>query len=118
MRMTLPLIRDSLFLIPRRLAVGAIGAYQATLSPDHGWLSVLYPHGYCKFSPSCSQYTKEAIEAHGVWKGGILGARRILRCNPWSKGGHDPVPGMTNDQVQMPNEDQSLKVKPNELGSV
>ena len=46
----------------------------------------------CKFYPTCSEYTKQAIEKYGVIKGIYLGIKRILRCNPFSKGGYDPVP--------------------------
>ena len=45
----------------------------------------------CKFYPSCSEYTKQAIEKYGVLKGIYLGTKRILRCNPFSKGGYDPL---------------------------
>ena len=47
----------------------------------------------CRFQPSCSQYTIEAIQTHGFMRGSLLGAWRILRCNPWNPGGYDPVPG-------------------------
>ena len=79
--------------LPQRLALWAIRLYQATLSPDHGWFKALNPQGYCKFHPTCSQYTYEAIKRFGVLKGSWLGGKRILRCNPWNNGGHDPVPG-------------------------
>ena len=46
----------------------------------------------CKFIPTCSQYGIEAIEKYGALKGGLLTIWRILRCNPFSKGGYDPVP--------------------------
>lgn len=46
----------------------------------------------CRFTPSCSQYMKEAIERRGIIKGSLLGVRRILCCHPWNKGGWDPVP--------------------------
>ena len=46
----------------------------------------------CRFYPTCSQYAIEAIEKYGVLKGGLLAVWRILRCNPFSKGGYDPVP--------------------------
>ena len=45
----------------------------------------------CKFYPTCSEYTKQAIEKYGALKGAILGIYRILRCNPFSKGGYDPL---------------------------
>lgn len=66
-----------------------IKLYQKTLSPDHGFLKRLFPYGYCKFSPSCSQYMKLAIERYGVFRGILKGLWRILRCNPFSRGGED-----------------------------
>lgn len=65
--------------------------YQKTVSPDHGWFSGLFAVGFCRFQPTCSQYGYRAIEKYGVLKGGWLAFYRILRCNPLSKGGSDPV---------------------------
>jgi len=45
----------------------------------------------CRFSPSCSQYTYQAVEKYGSIKGLSLGLKRILRCHPWNKGGYDPL---------------------------
>ena len=45
----------------------------------------------CKFYPTCSEYTKQAIQKYGVLKGCMLGTRRIFKCNPFSKGGYDPL---------------------------
>jgi conserved hypothetical protein YidD len=49
-------------------------------------------HNSCKHIPTCSNYSKEAIETYGSLKGGFLSIKRILKCNPFSKGGYDPVP--------------------------
>jgi putative membrane protein insertion efficiency factor len=76
---------------PRRLAVLFIKIYQKTISFDHGPLRYFYHHGFCRFTPSCSQYGLEAIEKYGLIKGGVMTSWRILRCHPWNKGGYDPV---------------------------
>jgi putative membrane protein insertion efficiency factor len=68
----------------RKLALWAIRMYQASLSP--------YLGGSCRFSPSCSSYTHQAISAHGVGRGVWLGARRLARCRPLGGQGYDPVP--------------------------
>ncbi len=46
----------------------------------------------CRFFPSCSEYALEAVQTHGAAKGGYLGAKRLLKCQPWHAGGFDPVP--------------------------
>ncbi|MFZ4648031.1 MAG: membrane protein insertion efficiency factor YidD [Patescibacteria group bacterium] len=76
---------------PRFLIVWLIKIYQKTLSLDHGPLKVFHPHGYCRFYPSCSQYGVEAISRYGIFRGGVMTSYRILRCNPWNKGGIDQV---------------------------
>lgn len=70
--------------LPRQLVVLVIRGYQRFISP------ALPPA--CRFTPSCSQYTLEAVCRHGVLRGGWLGLRRIARCHPWHPGGPDPVP--------------------------
>ena len=70
----------------------SIRLYQRTLSLDHGWLGFLFPDGYCQYHPSCSEYTHQAISRFGLIKGGKLAVWRVIRCNPWSKGGIDEVP--------------------------
>jgi putative membrane protein insertion efficiency factor len=61
-----------------------VRAYQLLLSPVLG--------GQCRFTPSCSTYALQALRAHGAMQGSGLAAWRVLRCNPWCQGGHDPVP--------------------------
>lgn len=75
----------------RKIVAKTIELYQRSLSPDHGFFKVFYPLGYCRFKPSCSEYTRQSVLKYGVFLGLIKGFWRILRCNPWSKGGHDPV---------------------------
>ena len=77
----------------RLIPMGMIRLYQATLSPDHSPLMTrIVKGGVCRFHPTCSQYSYEAIERYGVFKGGWMGFWRILRCNPFNPGGLDPVP--------------------------
>ena len=68
---------------PRDAASAIIKAYQSFVSP-------LLPPS-CRFTPSCSQYALMAIEKHGLLRGTFMGTVRVLRCNPFSKGGFDPV---------------------------
>lgn len=75
----------------RPIALKTIRLYQKTLSLDHGPMRKLFPYGFCRFQPTCSQYTYEAINKYGTLKGSVMGTWRVLRCNPWSKGGKDPV---------------------------
>lgn len=67
------------------LAIGLVKIYQETLSK-------LWPN-VCKYSPSCSHYMIHAIRNRGLAPGMLLGAWRIVRCNPFSQGGYDPPPG-------------------------
>ncbi|MDM8000608.1 MAG: membrane protein insertion efficiency factor YidD [Dehalococcoidia bacterium] len=68
----------------KRVALWLIRGYQLT------WSRIM--PSVCRFEPSCSQYTYEAIQKHGFFKGILLGGWRIARCNPLNPGGYDPVP--------------------------
>lgn len=74
-----------------RFIVKIIKIYQKTISLDHGFLKYRHPYGFCRFSPTCSQYSIEAIEKYGIIKGGLIAIWRLLRCNPFNKGGYDPL---------------------------
>ena len=67
----------------KKILIKLINFYQKSISPWFG--------PKCKFEPTCSEYTKQAIEKYGAIKGTIIGIKRILRCNPFSKGGYDPL---------------------------
>jgi len=71
-----------------RAAIGVIDAYRSTVSP----LLARSGLARCLFQPTCSAYGREAIRRHGFPRGAWLAAGRVLRCNPFSKGGVDPVP--------------------------
>ena len=77
--------------LPRIFFVWIITFYQKTLSPDHSWVKAWYPAGFCRYHPTCSEYAKEAIVKKGAIVGIPMALWRVLRCNPWSKGGNDPV---------------------------
>lgn len=77
----------------KQLILSSIRFYQHYLSFDTGILKFLFlTDKACRFLPTCSQYMYEAVSRYGIITGLSLGARRILRCHPWNKGGHDPVP--------------------------
>ena len=68
----------------KHLALFLLKVYSRVVSP--------YVPGMCKYHPSCSQYSQQAIERHGVGKGILLTAKRLVRCHPGREGGYDPVP--------------------------
>lgn len=83
---------DFIWRLPRNLVAFFIKVYQKTLSPDHGFMfSWMFPDGYCRFSPTCSEYSRQAVLKYGVVLGLLKAVWRVLRCNPWSCGGHDEV---------------------------
>jgi hypothetical protein len=68
----------------KRFLLLLLRGYQYAISPLLG--------RSCRFYPSCSDYTVEAIERHGALRGSVLGFKRVMRCHPWHPGGFDPVP--------------------------
>lgn len=73
--------------LARRAVVAPITLYQRVLSP-------LLPR-QCKYEPSCSMYASQALQRYGILRGLVLAGWRLLRCNPWSHGGYDPVEAQT-----------------------
>jgi len=71
------------------LFIALVRGYQFFISP--------YFPPSCRYYPTCSHYAIDALKAHGVFKGTGLAVWRLLRCNPWSDGGEDPVPGTASD---------------------
>ena len=68
----------------QRLLIAVVKGYRLVLSP---WLGSV-----CRFTPTCSAYSLEALQRHGAAAGAYLTVARIARCHPWCEGGHDPVP--------------------------
>ncbi|MBL7911015.1 MAG: membrane protein insertion efficiency factor YidD [Bacteroidia bacterium] len=68
----------------KKIAIAFVKFYQYCIRP-------MLPNS-CRYTPSCSQYAVEAINKYGAFKGGWMGLKRILRCNPWGGHGYDPVP--------------------------
>lgn len=79
-----PTAAARLIRLPRRAVAMLLALYKATISP-------LLPRA-CRFHPTCSEYFREAVLTHGVLRGTRLGVWRLLRCQPFSRGGFDPVP--------------------------
>ncbi|MRJ47833.1 membrane protein insertion efficiency factor YidD [Fundicoccus ignavus] len=80
----------------KKIIIGLVRFYQKFISPA-------FPPS-CRYYPSCSSYTLQAVEKHGALKGIIMGFVRILRCNPFVKGGRDPVPDHFTLKRQYPKE--------------
>ena len=72
----------------KKILILLIKLYQKFISP-------MFP-AKCRFYPTCSQYTLEAVKEHGAIKGTYLGIKRILKCHPFHEGGYDPVPKREN----------------------
>ena len=80
------MLKKTLILMIKKIAISFVKLYQTCISPFIGGKAA------CRFVPTCSEYTAQAIKKYGVWRGGIMGMRRILRCRPGGGFGYDPVP--------------------------
>lgn len=80
--MSLKAILSAIWKLPTYIAIALVRVYQWTLSPIIG--------RQCRFEPTCSNYYIQAVTKYGLVSGSIRGAWRILRCNPFCRGGHDP----------------------------
>ncbi|MEO8015076.1 membrane protein insertion efficiency factor YidD [Polaromonas sp.] len=78
-RILIPLVH-----LPQKALMGMVTAYRLLISPSLG--------SNCRFEPSCSAYSLQALSQHGAVTGSYLTLRRLVRCHPWCDGGHDPVP--------------------------
>lgn len=65
--------------------------YQKTISPDHAFGKIIKPSLGCRFYPSCSMYSYQALQKYNFFKGMMLSFKRLIRCHPWQKGGCDPL---------------------------
>ncbi len=71
--------------LPATISVAAVNLYQVTLSPDHGPLRHLYPYGFCRHEPTCSEYAKDMLHKRSLPVALVLITRRILSCHPFTK---------------------------------
>ncbi len=76
----------SISLLCKKLTLGVLDVCILVVRP------LLGPRGVCRFTPTCSQYAKEAVAKHGALKGCYLATKRLLKCHPFHAGGYDPVP--------------------------
>lgn len=96
--------------LPRRMVMGLLRGYKRFISP-------LVPAA-CRYEPTCSVYMFEAVEMHGVLRGGWLGTKRLLRCHPFVKGGFDPPPlpsGATEDRPSSASRERGTTTKAKEV---
>gem|GEM_PF-2077622 len=88
-----------------RAARAAVRLYQLVGSPDTGLFrmliqsaSALFPNAGCRFFPSCSEYARTSVSQYGLFRGSVMSLARIASCNPFSRGGYDPVPRRSREK--------------------
>ena len=77
--------------LAKNFSLGIIRFYQNLFSLDHSFWARDLPIGACRYQPTCSEYSHQAIGKYGIFRGWYLGIKRILRCHPLAKGGYDPL---------------------------
>src|SRR3990167_6706808 len=89
----------------RRAARAAVRFYQLVGSPDTGLFrvfiqsaSALFPNAGCRFFPSCSEYARSSVSQYGLFRGSVMSITRVASCNPFSRGGYDPVPRRSREK--------------------
>jgi putative membrane protein insertion efficiency factor len=85
------------------LLIGLLKAYRFAISPLYGQV--------CRYHPSCSAYALEAVTRHGSVRGSWLALKRVVRCNPWSLGGYDPVPPAREPRPLPPTDPDSRSLR-------
>ena len=85
------------------LLIGLLKAYRFAISPLYGQV--------CRYHPSCSAYALEAVTRHGSVRGSWLALKRVVRCNPWSWGGYDPVPPRREPRSTTPTDPDSRSLR-------
>ena len=100
-KQSLPSRRLLFFLwrLPRIALIAVIRVYQLTLSPDHGPLKHLYPYGYCKHEPTCSQYAITRLRTFGFVLGTLLALRRVMTCTPFAKPSDEKLRSLAEKQL-------------------
>lgn len=94
----------AIFCLPQTLLVGVVKIYRLLLSPALG--------SGCRFAPTCSAYSLQALQQHGACAGSYLTLRRLVRCHPWCDGGQDPVPDSVFTRLVTPVTAITSKKKP------
>lgn len=80
-------------MVIKKIFLLSIRFYQKHLSLDTGWARALFiTEKVCRFTPTCSEYSYQAVEKYGIIRGLFLTLKRIIKCHPWYKGGEDPLP--------------------------
>ena len=92
----------------KKVILFLIRVYQKVLSPDQGIFSFLFSERFCRFHPTCSEYTYQAVDKFGSLKGSWLGLKRVSRCHPWNDGGYDPISEVKIEKCKKKSEKRKM----------